>query len=284
MRFSYFRKTFLGLLLLLIGRSIITGMASTTDDAIQDILQKIQMMHQSVQAQRKEQKLPIVTVSFAQSLDGKLAPFQESSDTETIGNYPLSGSESLKMTHAIRAMHNGILIGGKTLALDNPRLNNRLWQLGGSEQRQPIPIALDTNLNHLRALQGTVKAQQLIVCCSEEAASSLESLPAAVVLCPCPCGPDGRIDLKAALNKLYHRHGIQTLMVEGGAQVISSVVQDGLVDVLCITIAPKVLSRGIAITYGRSALDLAETSVAYQLGDDSIRLASLRPTSADIDT
>ncbi|KAJ1674886.1 2,5-diamino-6-(ribosylamino)-4(3H)-pyrimidinone 5'-phosphate reductase [Spiromyces aspiralis] len=57
---------------------------------------------------------PWVTVSFAQSLDGKLGMdgFQ----------LALSSDESMAMTHQLRCVHDGILVGINTVINDDPRL------------------------------------------------------------------------------------------------------------------------------------------------------------------
>lgn len=251
------------------------AMSASSDVVITEIISQLQEIQRSTSNRREETQMPMVTVSFAQSLDAKLAPYNEgSSHTESVGNFPLSGLESIRMTHAIRSMHDGILIGGNTLELDNPRLTNRLWP--DASQSQPIPIVLDSNLDHLNKLATSLNAQDLIVCCSERAADSLESLPHAVLLCPCPCLPNGQIDLKQTLKRLYQQHHIKSLMVEGGARTISSFLAEDLIDALCITITPKILADGLGIEYRPSIIDLTAQSHVYQLGKDSIYLSLLK--------
>lgn len=248
------------------------GASSTTqNDAVIDaILHHLKNIQETDANQRRREQRPIVTVAFAQSLDARLAPFKDSSLKETAANYPISGPESLRLTHAIRSVHDGIMIGGKTLELDNPRLNNRLWHSDNPDRPQPIPVVLDTNLDHLNKLVGSLKAKNLIVCCSEQAADSLESLPEPLILCPCRCAPDGRIDLEHALCQLYQHHGIRTVMIEGGAQVISSVFAADLADALCITVAPKVLGQGISVAYGQQVLDTKDGMHVHLLETDLI--------------
>ena len=123
---------------------------------------------------------PFVTATFAQSIDGYMSPLvvpqkneRSSSNTATTthGNYPLSSPDSLRLTHGLRSIHDGILIGGRTLLLDNPRLTNRLWgtstcknnnndhssnnilspttSSNPTQLHQPQPIVIDPNLRYL---------------------------------------------------------------------------------------------------------------------------------------
>lgn len=233
----------------------------------------------------KEQSLtvledrPFVTLSFAQSLDAQIALYLDKNNQDetiddgnnnnnhnhpqdTSSNYPLSGPESMLVTHALRSIHDGILVGGRTLATDNPRLTNRLWNVP-TDASQPRPIVLDTHLRHIRQCweNGTVlKAKNLIVCCSHEAAKlwhsksdmflqlDQEKKKMNITILPCDTCPNGKLELKRLLFQLKTKFGIHSLMVEGGSNILSSFVQqEELVDCICITVAPKILgSQGLA--------------------------------------
>jgi GTP cyclohydrolase II len=221
-----------------------TGGDETITAIIKDMAEHI-LAAQDVMASSTAAR-PFITASFAQSLDGKIAAFEHDGTGTTTSNYPLSGKESLLLTHAIRSVHDGIVVGGRTLLIDNPQLNNRLW--GDSEEKQPRPIVLDTHLRYIRELGNSKRVENLIACCSEEAAASFESLPPSVQILPCKCSSDGRLDLDDVLAKLYTRFGIKSVMVEGGAAVLDSFLNEGLVDHMCITIAPKLLGEGIALS------------------------------------
>jgi len=234
-----------------------------------------------------------VTLSFAQSLDAKIAIYLDSAKNQTSANYPLSSSESLLLTHALRSIHDGILIGGRTLSTDNPRLTNRLWMSPSTSNPtiQPRPIVLDPTLRHIRQCLTSLRARNLIVCCSHESAIAATSSPSeiilendsSIVLLPCDTTSNGQLDLKSVLMNLRSMFGIKSLMVEGGSAILSSFVQGNLVDCLCITIAPKVLgSRGLtALMLGedydrrmekRGALEFGDTK-CYSIGNDCIILA-----------
>ena len=77
---------------------------------------------------------PLVTLSYAQSLDGSIAdrPGRPLS---------LSGSQSMILTHGLRASHDAILVGIGTVLADNPRLNVRLVT-----GKSPQPVIVDSRL------------------------------------------------------------------------------------------------------------------------------------------
>jgi riboflavin-specific deaminase-like protein len=57
-----------------------------------------------------------------------------------------------------------------------------------------------------------------------------------------PASPDG-VDLQAAMTDL-RRAGVQTLLVEGGAKVITSMLAGRVVDRLIVGVAPTIIGRG----------------------------------------
>ncbi|KAJ2681449.1 2,5-diamino-6-(ribosylamino)-4(3H)-pyrimidinone 5'-phosphate reductase, partial [Coemansia spiralis] len=61
---------------------------------------------------------PSVTLTFAQSLDGKIS--------RTDRRLLLSGRDSAAMTHRLRTLHDAILVGAGTVAFDDPQLTARL--------------------------------------------------------------------------------------------------------------------------------------------------------------
>lgn len=57
----------------------------------------------------------------------------------------------------------------------------------------------------------------------------------------------GHLELSEVINKIAPGH---SLMVEGGASIISSFLTSGLVDLIVITIAPKFVGDGIGVFQG----------------------------------
>ena len=170
---------------------------------------------------------PRVTLSFAQSLDGSIA-------AERGRQLYLSGSESLKLTHLLRASHDGILVGVGTVLADNPRLTVRM--VNGSN---PRPIVLDSCLRTPRRSTLIENSRRAPWIFGIEGADSgrrqtLENAGARIFLLP---EEDGRVDLDSLMMSL-NQAGIKDLMVEGGAGIITSFLRARLVDMMVLTIAP----------------------------------------------
>ena len=194
---------------------------------------------------------PLVTVSYAQSVDGSIA-------TRNREQLRLSSPQSMVVTHRIRAACDAILIGINTLLVDNPLLTVRL-----AEGANPQPIVLDSTLRiplQARLLERT--DHRCWLACTDtsepERIDAVKNRGAEVIHCRRDC--QGRVDLPHLLFQLGER-GIRSIMVEGGGQVITSFIEARLVDQMIITIAPRlvgglpVLDRPAASNGSRLHLD-----------------------------
>eukprot|EP00977_Amphora_coffeiformis_P012318 scaffold3043_cov180-Amphora_coffeaeformis.AAC.10 len=212
--------------------------AATTDERLSTILDQLTTNQQAKVANRD---IPFVSLCFAQSLDGKLAMFadEESSSAsnikQTTSNLAISGASSLLLTHALRSAHEGILIGGRTMSTDNPRLSNRLWK---NDLSQPRTIVLDPFLRHIQMLGEGRKARNIIVCCSDKVELP-EHSHRDITFLPCRTCYDGSLDLVDVLINLRRYHGIKSVMVEGGPTLLGKFLEAQLFDAACVTIAPE---------------------------------------------
>lgn len=191
---------------------------------------------------------PRVTVCYAQTLDGRLA-------TSTGSSQWISGPESLEFVHRLRAEHRGIMVGAGTVLADNPRLTVRLAQ-GVDPVRVIVDGGLRTPLDAAVLAGGA--AQRTILAVTDRATAerraAVEALGATVLVTT--GDTDGRIDLRRLLAALRAR-GIDSLMVEGGARLITSLLRERLVDRLVVTVAPKILGQGIEAVGDLGISDLA---------------------------
>ncbi|MDQ5829137.1 MAG: RibD family protein [Actinomycetota bacterium] len=202
---------------------------------------------------------PTVTVSYAQTLDGRLA-------TASGGSRWISSPESLRFAHKLRAEHDAIVVGAGTACKDDPRLTVRLIP-GEDPLRVVVDSTLRTPLSAAVLAGGAAKGTVLAITehAPLERCERASSLGATILTLPEDAA--GRVDLHALLSELYAR-GVRSVMVEGGATLITSFLSERLVDRLAVCIAPKILGSGIeavgdlGICELADSLTLADTSVS----------------------
>ncbi|WP_211365369.1 RibD family protein [Polyangium fumosum] len=174
---------------------------------------------------------PWVTVHFAQSLDGRIA-------TSTGDSRWISGQETTRFAHALRAAADAVLVGSGTALADDPLLTVR--HVPG---KQPLRVVLDTRGRVPPAAQLFRDATTRTLHVTRQA--SRATLPSHVECCALPVATNGEgIHLDALLGALAER-GTRELLVEGGRGVITSFLREGLVDRLVVTVAPLVIGAGI---------------------------------------
>ena len=188
---------------------------------------ELQALRQRAAHHYQETGRPYVTLTYAQSLDGSIA----SADRRPL---PISGEEAMAFTHELRATHDAILVGIGTILSDNPRLNVR-----HSDGTHPTPVVLDTHLRfppdaQLFSCDGPNPIIATNESAPEERKKALEAQNATVIRLSCA---DNGICLDALLGALGER-GFQSVMVEGGTEVITSFLNRRLVDHVILTIAP----------------------------------------------
>jgi riboflavin-specific deaminase-like protein len=182
-------------------------------------------------------RLPSLTVKFAQSLDGRIAT--ASGDSQWI-----SSAASLRLAHKLRNEHDAIMVGIGTVLKDNPRLTVR--HVAG---RDPLRVIVDSRLRiplSARVLEGEAASHTLIVTtrlADRKRAREIERLGAEVLRLPVEAG-QSNVSLAALLRELA-RKGIESVLVEGGAGIITSLLDWRLVDRMVIVIAPKIIGKGI---------------------------------------
>lgn len=234
-------------------------------------------------AMHKEREWPFTVLSFATSMDGFIAgarPLQSGG----FESYPvqLSGEASALMTHHLRGAVDAILVGIGTVQADDPRLDVRAVGAGPS----PRPVVLDTHLRLLpscrllshEAVGG--RSPTIVLCAGEgvdgedvEFTARRAALEAAgAVVIRCREGHGGRVCLKDAWRQLGAA-GVRSVMVEGGAEVISSLLaQDApaIVSRVVVTQSAKILGSGVPwAPGGRGASHLLDAR-AILVGEDVV--------------
>jgi diaminohydroxyphosphoribosylaminopyrimidine deaminase/5-amino-6-(5-phosphoribosylamino)uracil reductase len=139
--------------------------------------------------------------------------------------------------HQMRAEHQGILVGVQTIINDNPSLSTRIVP-----GKNPLRIVLDP--------QGRIPADAKVLTDGGET-----------------------VVLKSASE--IPQLGIQSILVEGGAQTMERIFEEGLVDEIWKIRSPKTLQEGIS----EPKLAVKWRAIDY-LGDDTWFKAVLTPAPA----
>jgi GTP cyclohydrolase II len=176
---------------------------------------------------------PFITLSYAQSLDGSIAARRGEPTA-------ISGPEAIRLTHQMRTHHDAILVGIGTVIADNPHLNVR-----HARGPDPQPVVVDSRLRFpswARLLREPERQPWIATTDAADHSRQAELEAAGARVFRLPAAPNGMVSLPALLDFLGGRHArMRSVMVEGGATVISNFLAEHLADRLVLTIAPMLL-------------------------------------------
>lgn len=203
-----------------------------------------------------------VAVKFAESLDGKIAAGDGSSKW-------ISSETARKFAHRLRNTHDAVMVGAKTLAVDNPQLTVR--HIKG---RNPVRIVLagkNTVYAHHKIFEDNLARTILITPIKNPFHSGKPD--GNVEIWNLKPKPNGLISIGSVLEKLAE-NGIISVLLEGGATLIGNAIAESLADRIYAIIAPKIIGSSGISSVGveiapeiTSALDLI--NVEYRkLGTD----------------
>ncbi len=177
---------------------------------------------------------PAVWVNCAVSLDGRLA-FAGGARAR------LSSEEDLRRVHRLRARSDAILVGVGTVVLDDPSLRVQWDRIGEPAGPAPLRVVVDGSGRTppgARVLDGS--APTLIATTKRSSRTYPDGVGRLVA------GSD-RVDLAELFVEL-HRRGVRRLMVEGGSEILASVIRGGLFDRMTVYYAPVVVGGRTAPT------------------------------------
>lgn len=177
-----------------------------------------------------EKSRPYVILKFASTLDGFIAMPDGRSKW-------ITNEAARRSVHQLRARCDGLLVGRKTIEVDNPDLSSH--GLGNDPQL----FILDGG-NRLDR-ESKVFSRTPVVFTSEGTGEGNDST---AIL-----GKERTKNISLILSNLYERE-IQTLLVEGGGETLSSFLESGMFDEIHAYIAPKLLGKGRAFFSGRASL------------------------------
>ena len=233
---------------------------------------------------------PRITVSYAQSVDGRIA-------TITGDSRWISFALTLTLAHRLRRDHEVIVAGIGTVLRDDPELSCRL----GDNSPSPVRVILDSRLR-LPAdstIVRTCKTYRTIVytlgqpAAAEAGGSAVvdvikaegkragaaadrraELQQAGIEVCEVQADAQGRVAVERVVADLAGR-GFRSIFVEGGAQVITSFLRSGLVHRMVVVIAPVIIGRGVEAVGDLGITNLSQAlrpvrSRVRRLGSDRV--------------
>lgn len=166
---------------------------------------------------------PAVTVKLAASLDGRLA-------TQRGESHWITGPVARREGHLLRAEHDAVMVGARTAAADDPKLDVRVR---GLDDRTPASVVVD---GHLRlpltsALVMAAAKRPVVILTRADADPRRRTAyeDCGVRVLPLPPDAHGMVDLGAGLRALAEL-GVDSVLVEGGGRLIATLIAEGLVD------------------------------------------------------
>jgi GTP cyclohydrolase II len=217
-------------------------------------------------AVRTQATRPYVVLKYAQTLDGRIA-------TRTGDSKWISGEAERRASHALRAACDAVLVGVGTVIADDPQLTVRL--VAGSS---PMRIILDSTLR--LPLDAKVLGDGACTILATTERSSVERRrrlqQRGVGIRVVEAEPPWGVNLAATLA-LLRAAGVRSLLVEGGAAVITSFLRARLADRVVVGIAPTIVGAGTEavgdLSIGRIADGLRLTRRSTHALDDDMVLA-----------
>lgn len=176
---------------------------------------------------------PYIVLKWAQTVDGFMAALpQTSSEENTAARLLITNDFTNCLVHKWRSEEAGILVGTNTALLDNPKLDNRNWT-----GKPPIKLVLDKQLilpqtlNVFNANAPTVVLNFL----EDKKENNIQYYKI-----------NAGQNLAEEICKACYQLNIQSVLVEGGAQLLQAFIQQGIWDEARIITNEKLsISKGL---------------------------------------
>lgn len=199
------------------------------------------------------QQRPYIILKWAETADGFIAPLAGVEEPRLL----ISNEYSNRIVHQWRSEEAAILVGTNTALLDDPALTTRLWP-----GKSPIRLVIDMHLRlptTLKILDGEVRT----IVFNAEKQEERENLLYYKL--------ENYNDVIDQLKKAFYQLNIQSVLVEGGAQLLQSFIDAGLWDEARIIKNSKLkIQNGLNAPIFKNALEvfsqrnLSDTITIYE--------------------
>ena len=195
-----------------------------------------------------EKKRPYIILKWAQTQDGfisKNAPFTKEENR-------ISSEGSKKLVHLWRGQEQAILIGTNTALLDNPQLTVRL-----AEGKNPLRIVIDRELKIPDTNAVFSADAETIIFTAKKYADKQQVKYHQIDF--------SKNILPQILESLY-KEKIISLLVEGGAELLQSFINENLWDEARIFTSDKILKEGV-----KAPVIIGKEISTMKISEDTLR-------------
>lgn len=164
----------------------------------------------------QNKKRPYIILKWAETKDGFIAPLTKNKQKPVW----ISNAYSQQLVHKWRSEEHAILVGTNTVIADNPSLTVRSWS--GND---PVRIVIDKNLripSEATVLNGEVKTIVLVDREIRETRNEKQEVFYEEI--------DFSSRVAEQICDVLHKHQIQSVIIEGGAQTLQTFIEANLWD------------------------------------------------------
>jgi len=176
-------------------------------------------------------KRPFITLKWAESIDGFIAPIDNTEITWITNTY------SRQLVHKLRTEEQAILVGTNTAVTDNPKLDCRTWK-GNNPVRIVLDRSLRTPQNH-HLLDGSIKT---ILVTDANSLKNQESVNQNNITLE---GIDFSNNIPSQICDILYKHQLQSVIIEGGSKTLQSFIDANLWDEAHVFKGTAAFSEGI---------------------------------------
>ena len=204
--------------------------------------------------------LPWVTAKIALSSDGFI--------TDKVGERCIiTGLEAQKYVHELRSEHSAIAVGANTVNIDDPMLTVRLI-----EGFDPQPVIFSRNFSI--DLNSRIMKRSPIIVTSSQKVHEIKAQGVKILIL------ENGFSLKEALTQLFTEHKINSILLEGGADLVKAFLNEGLTDEMQLIVSPKIFGCGLPL-FDEETKKIFENSFhltqTEKLGEDTLKIYRKRP-------
>lgn len=171
-------------------------------------------------------KRPYIILKWAETLDGFISP-NEKKEKKPVW---ISNKNSRQLVHQWRAEEQAILVGTQTVVEDNPSLNTRDWY-GNS----PICILMDKSLRISKDHKVYKNNSKTIVITEKQSKNKKNQFFESI---------NFNSSIANQIGAILYSHGIQSVIIEGGAQTLQTFIDENLWDEARVFSGPITFNNG----------------------------------------